>query len=75
MNIHGKKIDIEEFYKFILEFTELYNQTPGVGFLAGYYKSSKSLIYKKLNILEEKGKIRKIKGMRYKTNYEVIINI
>lgn len=69
---YEKKLDSMEVYEQIKDFHEKYNQVPNVGFLAGLFKTSKMLIYDKLDTLEKAGYVKRIVKVKYKTDYKII---
>lgn len=62
----------KDLLEFILDFYNRYNIVPGHGFLAGYYKTSIQVICRKLDELEEQGKIERISTGTRKTTYKII---
>jgi hypothetical protein len=64
-----KKLDSIDILETIEKFHNDWGKVPYVGFLAGYHKVSKRLIYNKLSILEKAGKIKRIKKNVNFTDY------
>jgi len=62
----------EEVWKLITKFYKEYNQVPGTGFLAGYFKVSIESIRLILIRLEDEKKIKRIKQEKNRTNYKLI---
>ena len=55
----------------ILDVYQRYHIIPGVGFLAGIYKTSLHMIHRKLNELEAEGMIVQIKKIKNNVRFEL----
>ena len=69
---YSKKLDSVDVFETITKFYNDWKQVPGAGFLAGYHKVSKRLIYNKLDKLEKEGKIERLKKVVNYTDYKLL---